>query len=41
MFCGTHRYSDMHDCSFDYKTLGAEEIKKNNPVITKEKIEKL
>lgn len=41
MFCGIHRYSDMHECTFDYKTLGAEEIKKNNPVIAKEKIEKL
>uniref|UniRef100_A0A915KJM1 Uncharacterized protein n=1 Tax=Romanomermis culicivorax TaxID=13658 RepID=A0A915KJM1_ROMCU len=41
MFCGVHRYSDMHSCSYDYKRSGAEEIKKNNPVIAKDKIQKL
>ncbi|VDP11869.1 unnamed protein product [Soboliphyme baturini] len=41
MFCAVHRYSDMHECTFDYKALGAEEIRRNNPVIQNEKIQKL
>ena len=41
MFCGEHRYSDTHTCSFDYKALGAQEIRKNNPVVVSEKIQKL
>jgi len=41
MFCATHRYSDMHECSFDYQALGKEEIRKNNPVIKTEKVLKL
>jgi len=41
MFCGLHRYSDTHDCSFDYRQLGAEEIRKNNPLVVSEKIKKI
>jgi len=41
LFCGTHRYSDKHDCSFDYREMGAQEIRKNNPVVVSEKIKKL
>jgi len=41
LFCGTHRYSDKHECSFDYRELGAQEIRKNNPVVVSEKIKKL
>ncbi|URE34943.1 Zinc finger AN1 domain-containing stress-associated protein 15 [Musa troglodytarum] len=33
LFCSRHRYSDTHDCSFDYKALGREEIAKANPVV--------
>jgi len=40
-YCGVHRYSDMHQCAFDYKRLGADEIRKNNPVIVSEKIQKI
>jgi len=25
-YCGTHRYSDKHDCTFDYKSLGREQV---------------
>merc|ERR1711923_703565 len=32
LFCSIHRYSDKHECGFDYKALGAEEISKSNPV---------
>lgn len=41
LYCGLHRYSDKHECSFDYKELGAKEIRKNNPVVVGEKIQKI
>jgi predicted nucleic acid binding AN1-type Zn finger protein len=41
LFCGEHRYSDAHKCDFDYKSLGADEIRKNNPTVAKPKIDKL
>jgi hypothetical protein len=41
LFCAIHRYSDKHECHFDYRKLGAEEIRKNNPVIESEKIHKI
>ncbi|XP_059628423.1 zinc finger A20 and AN1 domain-containing stress-associated protein 4-like [Cornus florida] len=40
-YCGTHRYPEQHGCSFDYKALGREEIKKANPVVIAEKLEKI
>ncbi|XP_040577848.1 AN1-type zinc finger protein 6 [Lepeophtheirus salmonis] len=41
LFCSIHRYSDKHDCNFDYKELGAEEIRKSNPVIVAKKVTKI
>ncbi|KAM9318444.1 AN1-type zinc finger protein 6 [Pholidichthys leucotaenia] len=41
VFCGTHRYSDAHHCTFDYKADAAEKIRKENPVVAGEKIQKL
>ncbi|XP_044584411.1 AN1-type zinc finger protein 6-like [Cotesia glomerata] len=41
VFCGLHRYSDMHACNFDYKKMAAEEIRRKNPVINGTKIEKI
>jgi len=41
LFCAVHRYSDKHDCSFDYRQLGAEQIRKSNPVVAPEKIRKI
>jgi len=41
LFCAIHRYSDMHECTFDYKGLGEQEIRKNNPVVKTEKVLKL
>ncbi|KAJ4748188.1 A20/AN1-like zinc finger family protein [Rhynchospora pubera] len=41
LFCGAHRYSDTHDCSFDYKAAGRAEIMKNNPVVRAAKIIKI
>ncbi|KAL0900290.1 hypothetical protein Bca101_084251 [Brassica carinata] len=33
LFCSEHRYSDRHDCSYDYKTAGREAIARENPVV--------
>ncbi|GAB2289051.1 switch-activating protein Sap1 [Dionaea muscipula] len=41
LFCGQHRYSDRHDCSYDYKSVGREAIVRENPVVKAAKIVKL
>jgi hypothetical protein len=41
LFCSLHRYSDKHECSFDYKELGAEQIRKSNPVVVASKVQKI
>mgnify|MGYP004715480073 CR=1 FL=1 len=41
MFCSEHRYSDRHDCSYDYKTAGREAIARENPVVKAPKILKV
>ena len=41
VYCWEHRYSDKHNCEFDYKEMGQEQIRKNNPVVVGEKIQKI
>lgn len=41
VFCSSHRYSDKHDCTFDYKAAARESIAKANPVVRGSKIEKI
>lgn len=41
VFCCVHRYSDLHNCTFDYKADAAEKIRKENPVVAGEKIKKI
>ncbi|XP_066992333.1 AN1-type zinc finger protein 6 isoform X1 [Anabrus simplex] len=41
LFCAVHRYSDKHNCTFDYREMGAQEIRRNNPVVVGEKIQKI
>jgi len=41
LFCSLHRYSDKHQCTFDYHALGAEQIRKANPVVVSEKVQKI
>ncbi|KAF0927543.1 hypothetical protein E2562_034254 [Oryza meyeriana var. granulata] len=41
LFCPRHRHSETHECSFDYKTAGREEIARANPVIRAAKIIKI
>ena len=35
------RYTDKHDCSFDYKAMGEKEISEANPVIVAAKLNKI
>ncbi|KAL1561966.1 zinc finger A20 and AN1 domain-containing stress-associated protein 4-like [Salvia divinorum] len=41
MFCSMHRYSDKHECSFDYRSASQEAIAKANPVVKADKIDKI
>ena len=38
LFCAEHRYSDRHDCAFDYKTAAREAIQRANPVVRAPKV---
>ncbi|KAK9678703.1 hypothetical protein RND81_11G228200 [Saponaria officinalis] len=40
-FCSDHRYSDKHNCVFDYKGTAQDAIARANPVVKAEKIEKI
>jgi len=40
-FCGDHRYADTHDCVFDYKTFGREQLSKANQKVVAEKLHKI
>jgi len=40
-FCSMHRYTDSHQCTFDYKKVAREQIAKQNPVVIAEKINKI
>ncbi|KAL5986718.1 Zinc finger A20 and AN1 domain-containing stress-associated protein 8 [Asimina triloba] len=33
LFCSVHRYSDKHNCPFDYRTTARDAIAKANPVV--------
>ncbi|XP_020549780.1 zinc finger A20 and AN1 domain-containing stress-associated protein 8-like isoform X2 [Sesamum indicum] len=41
MFCAVHRYSDKHECPFDYRSAGQEAIAKANPIVKAEKLDKI
>jgi len=41
MFCAAHRYSDKHECSFDYQTAAQEAIAKANPVVKAKKLDRI
>ncbi|KAI5674068.1 hypothetical protein M9H77_14432 [Catharanthus roseus] len=41
LFCGSHRYSDKHDCQFDYRSAGQDAIAKANPLVKAEKLDKI
>ncbi|KAL7847855.1 hypothetical protein AOLI_G00225730 [Acnodon oligacanthus] len=41
LFCGIHRYSDKHSCPYDYKAEAAAKIRKENPVVVADKIQRI
>lgn len=41
VFCAKHRHAHMHECVFDYKTTGREELAKSNPLVLTPKLEKI
>ncbi|KAI3678116.1 hypothetical protein L6452_37397 [Arctium lappa] len=41
LFCSAHRYSDKHECPFDYRSAGRDAIAKANPVVKAEKLDKI
>jgi len=41
LYCGIHRYSDKHECNFDYNAMGKKEIAEANPLIVAEKVAKI
>ncbi len=40
-YCALHRYSDKHNCSYDYKAAGQEAIAKANPLVIADKVVKI
>jgi len=40
-FCAEHRYSDRHECAFDYKAQGKQQLTKANPTIAPSKMEEI
>uniref|UniRef100_A0A914I3X1 Zinc finger protein n=1 Tax=Globodera rostochiensis TaxID=31243 RepID=A0A914I3X1_GLORO len=41
LFCGEHRYHSAHNCTFDYKTAGREELRAKHPQVITDKIERI
>ncbi|XP_066994543.2 AN1-type zinc finger protein 4 [Anabrus simplex] len=41
LFCSAHRYSELHDCSFDYKSEGRKLLEQANPLVTAPKLPKI
>lgn len=41
MFCPEHRYSESHNCSYDYQKNGRDSIEKNNPLVVRPKLPKI
>ncbi|KAJ9601205.1 hypothetical protein L9F63_000625 [Diploptera punctata] len=41
LFCAAHRYSELHNCTFDYKTEGRKILEQTNPLVTAPKLPKI
>lgn len=41
LFCASHRYSDAHGCSFDYRAEAAARLRRENPLVAAEKLHKI
>ncbi|CAG9763356.1 unnamed protein product [Ceutorhynchus assimilis] len=40
MFCSQHRYSEVHRCTYDYKTEGRKILERLNPLVTADKVQR-
>lgn len=40
-FCATHRYAEVHGCTFDYKLEGRKLLEQTNPVVSAPKLPKI
>jgi len=40
-FCAAHRYAELHNCTFDYKTEGRQLLEQSNPVVSAPKLPKI
>ncbi|XP_030493696.2 zinc finger A20 and AN1 domain-containing stress-associated protein 8 [Cannabis sativa] len=41
LFCASHRYSNKHDCAYDYRTAAQAAIRKANPIVKAKKLDKI
>lgn len=41
MFCAQHRYSEVHNCEYDYKSEGRIILERQNPLVVAEKLRKI
>lgn len=41
LFCAAHRYSELHNCTYDYKTDGRKILEQTNPLVTAPKLPKI
>lgn len=41
LFCAAHRYSELHNCTFDYKSDGRKILEQTNPLVTAPKLPKI
>ncbi|XP_052428113.1 AN1-type zinc finger protein 4-like [Carassius gibelio] len=41
IFCSMHRYSETHDCTYDYKSAGRRFLQETNPIINAPKLPKI
>jgi len=41
VFCSEHRYSDKHECSYDYKAANRDALTKANPTVIADKIQRI
>mmetsp|Transcript_44683 Transcript_44683/g.85412 ORF Transcript_44683/g.85412 Transcript_44683/m.85412 type:complete len:187 (+) Transcript_44683:473-1033(+) len=40
-FCSEHRYSDKHDCTYDYKASHRDALAKANPTVVADKVQRI
>lgn len=41
IFCGQHRYSEAHNCKYDYKSEGKKILEQANPLVIAKKLDKI